>query len=100
MNTQAYERITGQIIALLEQGTVPWQKSWKASTGLPRNMISNKPYRGINVLLLLAMNYESPYWLTFRQAKQLGGKVKKGEKSCPVVFWKRFTVEDKKTEER
>jgi len=95
MNAHIYERITERIVALLAQGTVPWQKPWKARTGLPRNLVSQKPYRGINVFLLLAMSFESPFWLTFRQALQLGGTVRKGEKSCPVVFWKQTTIEDK-----
>lgn len=94
MNIQSYERITERIVALLEQGTVPWHKPWKVTAGLPRNLRSNKPYRGINVFLLMAMSYESPHWLTFRQAIQLGGNVKKGEKSCPVVFWKQMQIED------
>jgi antirestriction protein ArdC len=101
MSAYAYERITGVIIALLEQGTVPWHKTWKVSTGIPRNLITKKPYRGINVLLLLCGSYESPYWLTCRQANLLGGTVKKGEKASPVVFWKRLTVGEKdSTEER
>ena len=99
MNAHVFEQITERIIKLLSQGTVPWQKPWKASTSLPRNLISQKPYRGINVFLLLAMSYESPFWLTFRQALQLGGTVRKGEKSCPVVFWKQSTVDDKETGE-
>ena len=99
MNIQSYERITERIVTLLEQGTVPWHKPWKTTTGLPRNLVSKKPYRGINVFLLMAMGYESPQWLTFRQALQLGGNVKKGEKSCPVVFWKRLQVEDEKSGE-
>jgi antirestriction protein ArdC len=99
MNARVYEQITERIIALLAQGTVPWHKPWKARTGLPRNLVSQKPYRGINVFLLLSMNYESPFWLTFRQALQLGGTVRKGEKSCPVVFWKQTTFEDKETRE-
>ena len=99
MNIQSYERITERIVSLLEQGTVPWHKPWKVKTGLPRNLISKKPYRGINVFLLMAMSYESPHWLTFRQAIQLGGNVKKGEKSCPVVFWKRMETEDKESGE-
>jgi len=61
---------------------------------MPRNLVTKKPYRGINVFLLLAMSYESPFWLTFRQAVQLGGTVRKGEKACPVVFWKPMTIED------
>ena len=99
MNIQSYERITERIVTLLEQGTVPWHKPWKVKTGLPRNLVSKKPYRGINVFLLMAMSYESPHCLTFRQAIQLGGNVKKGEKACPVVFWKRMQVEDKESGE-
>lgn len=99
MNTTAYDRITDRITALLEQGTVPWHKPWQAKTGWPRNYVSKKPYRGINVFLLHAMSYESPCWLTFHQATQLGGSIRKGEKACPVVFWKQLEVEDKKTGE-
>ena len=95
MYIQSYERITERIVSLLEQGTVPWHKPWKVNTGLPRNLISKKPYRGINVFLLMAMSYESPHWLTLRQANQLGASVKKGEKACPVVFWKRMQAEAK-----
>lgn len=79
---------------------MPWRKPWKAQSGLPRNLVSKKPYRGINVLLLHAMSYESPFFLTFRQAQELGGSVRKGEKACPVVFWKQFEVEDKETGEK
>jgi antirestriction protein ArdC len=99
MKNQAYERITDRIIDLLQQGTVPWRKPWKTRTGLPRNCISQKPYRGINVFLLIAMSYESPLWLTFRQVSKLGGSVRKGEKACPVVFWKQLVIEDKKSGE-
>jgi antirestriction protein ArdC len=94
-----YEQITDRIISMLEKGTVPWQKPWKVATGLPRNLISKKPYRGINTLLLHSMSYESPFWLTFHQAQQLGGMVRKGEKACPVVFWRQLEVEDKESHE-
>jgi len=67
---------------------VPWQKPWNIATGLPRNLVTGKPYRGINVLLLGSQPYASPYWLTFSQCKTRGGSVKRGEKSTPVVFWK------------
>src|SRR5476651_2074802 len=99
MNARVYDQITERIITMLMQGAVPWQKPWKARTGLPRNLVSQKPYRGINVFLLLAMSYESPLWLTFRQALQLGGSVRKGEKSCPVIFWKQTTFDDKESGE-
>ena len=99
MNSKSYDRITERIVNLLSQGTVPWHKPWSVQTGLPRNLITQKPYRGINVFLLMAMNYESPNWLTLRQANALGGQIKPGEKSCPVVFWKPMKVTDKETKE-
>jgi len=83
---KAYEVITETIIEKLEQGTVPWHQPWCSEAA--KNLISKKEYRGINVFLLGAAGYANPYWLTFRQAKQLGGHVKKGERSTPVVFWK------------
>ena len=99
MNNKSYDRITERIVSLLSQGTVPWHKPWHVQTGLPRNLITQKPYRGINVFLLMAMNYESPNWLTLRQANVMGGQIKPGEKSCPVVFWKPMQVKDKESGE-
>ena len=64
MNGNGYDRITERIITLLEQGTVPWHKPWKASTGWPRNYVSHKPYRGINVFLLSANLIE---WLAWNE---------------------------------
>ena len=95
-----YEQITNRIVALLEADTVPWQKPWNAQTSLPRNLVSKRPYRGINVFLLLLQGYQSPFWLTFNQANQLGGRIRKGEKACPIVFWKEINVEDKETGEK
>ena len=82
-----YAIVTDKIINLLEQGVVPWRRPW-TSAGLPRNLVSNKPYRGINHFLLSASKYVSPFWLTMRQANELGGRVRKGEESTIVVFWK------------
>ena len=61
---------------------------------LPQNLVSRKPYRGVNVFMLHAMSYESPFWLTFKQAKEMGGNVRKGEHACPVVFWKWLDVDE------
>ena len=97
--SSVYEQITERMIALLQNGTVPWRKPWNVESGLPRNQVSGKAYRGINVWLLHAMRYESPFWLTFKQANELGGNVRKGEKACPVVFWKQLEVEDKESHE-
>src|SRR3984957_9930915 len=82
-----YAIVTEKIINLLEQGIVPWRRPWSA-TGLPRNVVSKKPYRGINVFLLSATKYVSPFWLTMKQANELRGSVRKGEHSQIVVFWK------------
>ena len=82
-----YDAITQQIVTQLEHGTVPWRRPWK-SRGVPRNLLSLKPYRGINVWLLLSHPYTSPYWLTFKQAQEIGGTVRKDEKGTTVVFWK------------
>ncbi len=82
-----YAIVTEKIVNLLEQGIVPWRRPWSA-TGLPRNVVSKKAYRGINLFLLSATKYVSPFWLTMKQANELGGSVRKGEHSQIVVFWK------------
>jgi hypothetical protein len=81
-----YQIVTERIIQSLEQGLIPWRRPWKVA-GHPRNFISTKPYRGINVLLLATQGYSSPYWLTYKQAAERGAHVHKGEKSTPIVFW-------------
>jgi antirestriction protein ArdC len=94
-----YDRITERVIELLMQGTIPWHKPWNVKRGFPRNLVSKKPYRGINVFLLHAMHYESPFWLTYHQAQQLGANIRKGEKACPVVFWKQLEIENTESHE-
>lgn len=98
--TTAYEVITEQIIAQLEAGTAPWRQPWKAG-GAPRNIVSGKAYRGINWFLLQVtaaeQGYSSPYWMTYKQAAERGGNVRKGEKSTRIVFWKQLKVTDKET---
>ena len=83
-----YEVMTARIVEMLESGTAPWRKPWVA--GGPRNLVSGKAYRGLNALLLTAAGarYSSSYWLTFKQALDKGGNVRKGEKGMPVVFWR------------
>jgi antirestriction protein ArdC len=97
--TTPYEVITDRILALLEQGTVPWRRPWDSVTGMPRNLFSERSYRGINVWLLTAMGYASPFWATFHQVKAAGGRVRKGEHGVPVVFWKIYDHEDAETGE-
>lgn len=82
----SYARITADLIALLEAGVVPWRRPWTARG--PRNLVSRRPYRGINVLVLACQGRPSPWWLTFRQAAALGGGVRPGERGTQVVFWR------------
>jgi antirestriction protein ArdC len=86
VHIDVYQIVTDQIIGLLEQGTVPWRKPW--TTGIPCNLLSKRPYRGLNVWLLAAFAYPQPYFLTFDQIKELGGSVKRGETGHMVIFWK------------
>ena len=87
-----YETVTERILNQMKSGVIPWRKSW--SSGLPRSLATGRAYRGINILILASSPFESSYWLTFRQAQQLGGHVRKGERATPVVFWKWRTEEE------
>lgn len=87
-----YQAITDKIIKMLESGTSPWKKTWKASEA-PQNLITKIPYRGINVWMLLSSPYATtPYWLTWKQVMNLKGRVKVEEAKNYeiVVFWKRL----------
>jgi antirestriction protein ArdC len=90
-----YTRITDKIIAELEQGVRPWTKPWNAEHAAgrisrPLRHDAKTPYQGINVIALwmaaTAKGYAAPIWMTYRQAKELGAQVRKGEKSELVVY--------------
>ena len=89
-----YQILTDRIVANLEKGVIPWEKPWKSpklSGGVfPRNFSTRKSYRGINVMLLWGADYSSPFWLTYKQAQELGGTVRKGERSERIVFYKQL----------
>jgi antirestriction protein ArdC len=97
-----YDIVTERILAELEKGEIPWRKPWR--TLPPANLVSKKPYRGINVFLLALAGYGSQYWLTYRKAQALGGNIRRGEHGTKIVFWKFDTYEtetpDGETEER
>ena len=87
-----YEIITERLLKEIDKGTLPWHKPWKSALGEePANLISKKPYHGINRFLLSQMSFARPYFLTYNQATALGGQVKKGEHGIPVIFWKTGT---------
>ena len=99
MNNQSvYERITGNIIQKLQTGVIPWKASWKKA-GMPKNAVTKKVYRGVNLILLAGEDYSPPYWITYKQAKALGGSVITGEKGTPVLFWKWIEKIDEETKE-
>lgn len=87
-----YQMVTEKIIEKLEQGIIPWRQPWQNAGAVSWDR--QKPYRGINSLLLDPGEYA-----TFKQIQRAGGKVKKGAKSHLVVFWKWLNVEDKDTGE-
>lgn len=86
MSNAVYQLITDTIIAKLQNGMVPWHQPW-TPTSFPRNA-NGRPYRGINVFILMAQGYSSPYWMTYKQVQEKRGIIKKGSKSTPIVFWK------------
>ena len=96
-----YQHVTDQIVAALDQGVRPWVKPWSAEHLAGRVSrplrACGKNYRGINCLVLwlaaTAKGYGSPYWLTFRQALELGGNVRKGEHGAKVCYFDRITRE-------
>jgi antirestriction protein ArdC len=78
-----YEIVTEQIIKQLESGVSPWRKPWR--TLPPANLISKKPYRGINVFLLAFAGFGSQFWLTYRQAQQGRVQTFAAEKSAQAA---------------
>jgi len=81
-----YEIVTERILNKLESGVIPWKKTWTGTTEIPKNFVSKKEYRGIN-LWLLDTFYACPYYVSYKQCQDLGGQVKAGEKGQVVVFW-------------
>jgi len=87
MSTKVYEILQEKILEKLDEGVIPWRKTWVAGEGAPRNIITNKCYKGFNHMMLLCQGFSSPYWLTFNQIKQLKGTLIKGEKSTIITYW-------------
>ena len=128
-NADIYEEVTAKVIASLETGEVPWKKPWISKTFM--NYVSKRPYRGVNPFLLSISasvnDYNSPYWLTIKQANELSIKkwlkanglkdnaenrdsyadnykdnstgIRKGEKATMIIFWSVFEVEDEDSED-
>ncbi|MGJ3648207.1 ArdC family protein [Sphingomonas sp. GlSt437] len=99
-----YDEVTARIIAELEAGRFPWVQPWSAVPGagpcLPRNALTGRNYSGVNVLILwgavIEQGFPSQSWLTFRQAQEAGGCVRKGERGQTVVYADRFVPQAEK----
>jgi antirestriction protein ArdC len=104
MKRDLYAEVSTRIVAELEAGAAPWVKPWSATAGMntPCNAVTNRPYSGCNVLLLWmaqTAGYRTPRFLTFKQASELGGNVRKGEHGTKVYFVKQLQVHDKGPED-
>jgi antirestriction protein ArdC len=103
-----YDEVTAKIVAEMEAGRFPWVQPWgrsgAAGPGLPRNALTGRSYSGVNVLILwgavIADSWPSQSWLTFKQALEAGGAVRKGERGTTVVYADRFTPEAEKERAR
>jgi Antirestriction protein len=84
MKKDIYEAIANRFIEQLEKGVVPWRRPWVSA----QNLVSKKAYRGVNAIMLGLGDHQSPYWVSFKQALDLGGHVRKGEKSTPIIYFK------------
>ena len=104
--TSLYDEVTARIIGQLEAGRVPWVQPWGrpggTAPGLPRNALTARHYSGVNVLILwgavIEHGFASQGWLTFKQAIEAGGAVRKGERGTTVVYADRFVPRDRKQE--
>lgn len=96
-----HQEITDRIVARLRNSVCPWRQPWsgKGHGVMPRNAVTDRAYSGVNVLLLWSRaqesGYAAPLWLTFKQALELGGNVRKGEKGETVIYVAKLIKEDK-----
>jgi len=109
-----YDEVTAKIIGQLEEGRFPWVQPWASShaamvdgalaPSLPRNALTARSYSGVNILILwgaaIERGFPSQSWITFKQALDAGGNVRKGEKGATVVYADRFTPEAEKEKAR
>lgn len=103
MSSSVYAEVTQSIIEQLEAGAAPWIKPWRVDSTADKNIISQKPYQGINRLILglssMVNGFDAPVWASFKQWQSLGANVRKGEKGTKIVFFSPVTKQDKATGE-
>lgn len=81
-----HEIVNGKIVDQLEQGIAPWRVPWMKG-GIPMNLLSRKPYRGMNLLLLAMLGYDNNVFLTEKQLDEIGGSIRPKQKSHMVLSW-------------
>jgi antirestriction protein ArdC len=96
-----YTEVTSRILAELERSAAPWVKPWSATPGqnVPQNAVSNRPYSGCNVVLLWltrGQGWPTPRFVTFKQAQEAGGSVRKGEHGTKVYYWKQLAIKEER----
>ena len=91
MGINVHQMVTDRIIAELEQGLIPWEKPWTGVRSGAYSRSTGKPYSFLNQMLLK----KPGEYLTFKQATEAGGSIRKGEKAQIVVFWKPLPVKEK-----
>ncbi|EPU3936673.1 ArdC family protein [Morganella morganii] len=96
-----YQTVTNNIIRALEAGVKPWVCPWTgngAASGLPANFSTGTAYSGINIMLLWSsaaqQGYTDPRWLTYKQAAEQGGQVRKGEHGTTIIYYKTLEKEN------
>lgn len=95
------EDVTAEIIARIEEtGLMPWDRPWIGGISIPRNPVTGKDYKGLNVLRLWASNHEIPLWAGYKQWASKGAQVQKGEKGTLIIAFKIYDRVDKATGEK
>ena len=84
-------QIVKELVQFIKHGNAPWEKPWIAPPRAPVNAVTNKPYKGINLIRLLLEQFrlktKDPRWITFLQSKEQGWKIKRGAKGVPIAFY-------------
>ena len=93
-----YEIITNAIIEKLDEGVIPWRRPYQGKMRWQKNFKTGQIYNGTNQMMTQMQNKLSPFWLTFKQASTLGGKIKKGSKGVPILWASMVEYEDTKGE--
>lgn len=96
-SNKAYDVITDRILDALDRNILPWRKPWSLQPGMRPQNLEGRSYTGINAIMLGLSGYSDTRWLTYRKTTELGGHIRKGEKSTPIVFWKQVRVKDEKS---